>query len=284
MEYSSVYEMRADQQDYFNLFFYDIRKNNPKQDDAVHFHQSLEFVYVAEGSFPVHIQGVSYLLKPGEIAYIQSGQIHYFTTLGDAKVFVLVVGLEYLNDPLYDGRCLLPNTITLSDAQAEKMSKLLYCMFDIWEFGNVPLGKGIFNAFIGLLSEYCCDEPYPNDSKFPIFEILKYIDGHFSEHITLKGLAAHFNYADTYFSTCFKAHLNMSLREYINRIRIRHANRLIEQGMTKNQVAAACGYTSNNTFFRAYKKYRNKYIKEIEETIGVISDGKHAKDQSGSES
>ena len=267
MEHSYVYEMRADQQEYFNIFYYDIRKNNPKQDDAVHFHQSLEFVYVAEGTFPVHIQGVTHVLNGGELAYIPSGQIHYFTTQGDAKVFVLVVGLEYLEDPLLEGRCPLPNLITLPGETAAQMSELLFCMFRIWQFGNVMLAKGIFHSFLGLLSEYMGQTASPNMSKFPIFEILKYIDSHFTEDITLKGLAAHFSYADNYFSTCFKAHLNMSLREYINRIRIGHANRLIAQGMTKNQVAAACGYTSNNTFYRAYKKYRVQYIKEIEETL-----------------
>ena len=90
MEHSYVYEMRADQPYFFNIIYYDINKENPKADDIAHFHQSLEFVYVAEGTFPVHIQGNTCLLNQGQIAYVQSGQIHYFTTQGDAKVFVLI--------------------------------------------------------------------------------------------------------------------------------------------------------------------------------------------------
>ncbi|MBO5670958.1 MAG: helix-turn-helix transcriptional regulator [Clostridia bacterium] len=153
----------------------------------------------------------------------------------------------------------------MSAEKTEKMTSLLSCMHKIWEYGNTELAKGIFHSFCGLLSEYKQAEPIPNSSKFPIFDILKYIENHFSDNLTLKCLAAHFNYADTYFSSCFKAHLNMSLREYINRIRIGRANELIKQGMTKKQAAAACGYTSNNTFFRAYKKYHSKYIRDMEE-------------------
>ncbi len=270
MEHSYVYEMRADQQYYFRIFYYDISQNTPKSDDIVHFHQSLEFVYVAEGTFPVHIQGNSHILHKGQIAYVQSGQIHYFTTQGDAKVFVLVVGLDYLNDPLMNGKCLLPNIMTLSESKNEKMSAFLYCMYNIWEYGNSSLAKGIFGSFYGLLSEHRQNEPNPNSAKFPIFEILKYIDSHYTDNLSLKGLSAHFNYAETYFSSCFKAHMNMSFREYINRIRIGHANRMILQGMTKIEVAAACGYTSKNTFFRAYKKYHTKYIRDVEEVIDVL--------------
>jgi len=266
-EYPCVYEMRADQKYYFNIIYYDINENNPKPDDPVHFHKSLEFVYVAEGTFPVHIEGITYNLKKGDVAYVRSGQIHYFTSSGDAKIFVLVVSLDYLDDPLYNGQCPLPNVITLLESVSDKVSSLLFCMFALWQVGNTSLAKGIFNSFYGLIYEYTSFDQTSGGSKFPIYAILKYIDHHFTENITLKGLAKNFNYSETYFSSCFKAHLNMSLPEYLNRIRIGYANKLIEQGMTKNKAAAACGYKSSNTFFRAYKKYHIKHIKDIEEIL-----------------
>lgn len=268
-DFLGAYEMKADQKYYFNIFFYDINMNNPRRDDMVHFHNSLEFVYVAEGSFSVHIQGISYTLNQGDLAYVCSGQIHYYASTGDAKVFVLVVGLDYLDDPIYKGQCQLPTIMTLKKATSEKVTRFLFCIRDIWQYGNVPLAKGIFSTLYGLLYEYTLLEPSTLGSKFPIHEVLKFIDSHYSEKITLKNLSKHFNYSETYFSSSFKAHVNMSLPEYINRIRIGRVNRLIEQGMTKNQAATACGYKSYNTFFRAYKKYHVQSIRDIYDDLDM---------------
>ncbi len=264
MEHPYVYEMNADRKNYFNLFYYNITPQTPKRDDMVHCHMSLEFVYVKEGTFPVHIHGDSRVLKTGEIACVHSGQIHYYTTLGNAQVYVAIVSLEYLDDPIHQGKCMLPSFISLSAPEAENMNRLFALTHDILDPDNPSLAKGFFSTFYGLLSGYRISEERPKqDSFFPIFEILKYIEDHFTENITLKHLAAHFNYKDTYFSSCFNVYMNMSLREYINRVRIGHVVVFMQQGMSKNDAAAASGYTNVRTFYRAYNKYHANLIKDL---------------------
>ena len=265
MKNNFFYEMRADQQYHFYLAYYDITSETPKRNDTPHYHQAMEFVYVMEGKFPVHIDGKSRTLSAGEIAYIRSGQGHYYTSDGDAKVVVLVISTDFLNNPLLNGQCLLPPFMKLSAYRGGVLSQFLYIIMETWAPGNSILDQGIFNTFYGLLAKdfLITGENGSEKNSFPIYDILKYINEHYKEPITLKSLAVRYNYTESYFSACFNTIVNIPLREYINRIRIHHVNAYIESGLTKSQAAVLCGYTNNNTFYRAYNKYKNDAIKEI---------------------
>ncbi len=264
MKNNFFYEMRADQSYRFNMIYYHITEETPKRNDTPHYHQAMEFVYVIEGKFPVHIDGKKRTMYAGEVAYVRSGQGHYYTSNGEAKVIVLMITTDFLDNPLLNGQCLLPPFMKLSMLKRNVMSQFLYTMTEIWSPGNSILDQGIFNTFYGLLAEdFLAAENESEKTSFPIYDIVKYINEHYMEPITLKSLAFRYNYAETYFSACFNTLMNTPLREYINRIRIQHVNAYIESGLTKSQAAVLCGYTNNNTFYRAYNKYKDETIKDI---------------------
>ena len=258
------YEMRADENYRFNLMHYDITKETPKRDDTPHYHQALEFVYVVKGNFPVHIDGEERILHTGEIAYVRPGLGHYYTSDGDANVFVLIISKDFLDNPLFEGKCILPTFMTLSNLKRNVMTQFLYTLMDIWSLKNPVLNLGIFSTFYGLLAEdYFATDKDGIKIDFPLIGILKYINEHYMEQISLKSLAKQYNYSETYFSACFNALMNIPLREYINRVRIQHVNAYIESGLTKSQAAVLCGYTNNNTFYRAFKKFHNAPVIDI---------------------
>ena len=128
MQNQYFYEMRADQSYHFNILYYDITNKSPKRNDTPHYHQALEFIYVIEGKFPVHIEGKKRTLYAGEVAYVRSGQGHYYTSDGDAKVIVLVVSADFLDTPLVDKQCHLPPFMKLSTLKRNMMSQFLYAM------------------------------------------------------------------------------------------------------------------------------------------------------------
>ena len=268
------YEMNADQPYHFNFHYSEITKEHPKKRDLFHCHQSLEFVYAAEGTLPVHINGVSWNLNEGEIACVQPGQAHYYTTSDYARIFVLVVSQDFLENPLINGRNLLPHTMCLSEENRKALNAYLTSAYLLWEKTepaspqtngcSAITGMGVFYTFYGfLLKSHALPEPEKKRADFPIAEILDYIGIHYAESLDLRTLAAVFNYSEPYFSTRFNDFTNMSLHEYINRIRIFHADKLIGEGMRKSGAAAACGFTSANTFYRAYRDYHEAPLVEF---------------------
>jgi len=68
-------------------------------------------------------------------------------------------------------------------------------------------------------------------------------------------LASHFNVAENYFSQFFSEQVGEPFSRYLERIRIEHACKLLEDNsITIDNVALQSGYSNTNTFRRAFKR------------------------------
>ena len=75
---------------------------------------------------------------------------------------------------------------------------------------------------LGLMLQcFSPGERETNESSEVIAEIIRYINTHYKEEITVKILAQQFSYSENYISKVFNAFTGMNLREYVNRQRIR---------------------------------------------------------------
>ena len=115
--------------------------------------------------------------------------------------------------------------------------------------------------FAGLLYEFGpSQERKENKTARAFSEVLRYLNAHYREEITLSSLAARFSYAENYFSALFNDFTGMSLREYVNRRRIAEVLRLKAKNPAASlfSLALDCGYVSEKTFYRALAKYGKK--------------------------
>lgn len=100
-----------------------------------------------------------------------------------------------------------------------------------------------------------------------IHNALLYIDQHYSDEIDLKKLAHDSSLSESYFRTIFKNVTGMPPLEYITRLRIIKALKLIQRdGMTIRQAAECVGIYDPNYFTRLFKKimgHSPKYFKKI---------------------
>lgn len=89
-----------------------------------------------------------------------------------------------------------------------------------------------------------------------IRSILRYIDEHYAQPLTLSGLAQQFSFNYTYLSSYFRTHHKEGFSEYLNRVRIRHAAELLREGtLAVSRVCEAVGYTDQSYFTRVFKKW-----------------------------
>ncbi len=92
-----------------------------------------------------------------------------------------------------------------------------------------------------------------------------YINLRYKERILISDVAAHVGLERSYFSRLFFSKTNMTPKEYLEDVRLRHAANMIgNHQMSINEIAAATGYRDVYNFSRAFKKkYHvspNKYI------------------------
>lgn len=89
-----------------------------------------------------------------------------------------------------------------------------------------------------------------------IGRIKKYIGEHYAEELSLEGLAEFFGMNAAYLSRFFKKHTGMNFMEYLTKVRMEAAIRILADPTVKvYEVCEQVGYTSQQYFLMLFKKY-----------------------------
>lgn len=97
--------------------------------------------------------------------------------------------------------------------------------------------------------------PPEKDSFTAIEEARQYIDGHFNEQISIELLAEKADLSPKYFSALFKKECGISVSDYMTRLRVNEAKRMLVSGdETVRQIAAQIGYSDEFYLSRKFKK------------------------------
>jgi two-component system response regulator YesN len=101
-----------------------------------------------------------------------------------------------------------------------------------------------------------------------IFEIVKYLDSHYADDLTLQNIAERFFLSREYISRKFKQQFQENLSDYIERIRMAKAKLLLLNPQYRiAQIAELVGYKDEKYFSKVFKKLDgispNEYRKQL---------------------
>ena len=99
-------------------------------------------------------------------------------------------------------------------------------------------------------------------------DVSEYISAHFCEQISLEDLAEKFFISESYLSRSFKDIIGVGITEYINILRIRKSQELLEDSkLSVSEIAQAVGFESASYFGRVFQKHLaispSQYRKDI---------------------
>lgn len=101
---------------------------------------------------------------------------------------------------------------------------------------------------------YMSDTSFSKMSKH-LTEIIKYIEQHYAENLSLSALSEHFSLSESYIARLFKKELSEKPSEYVNRIRISIAKTMLSQTtMSVTEIAEKVGYSDVYYFSKIFKK------------------------------
>lgn len=87
--------------------------------------------------------------------------------------------------------------------------------------------------------------------------ILDYIKEHFAEPLTLTGVASYFHFNPSYLSSYFTSNNSEGFIEYLNKIRIEEATKLlINNNLTISEISGIVGYSDHSYFCKVFKKLK----------------------------
>lgn len=123
------------------------------------------------------------------------------------------------------------------------------------------LSVNVINCLLTIQKE-CCGEANQNCSN-RVDEIKHYIDEHYDEALSLVSIADYFCISAKYLSHIFKEDTNIKLSNYLGRVRMNKAKKLLANSNQRiGDIANLVGIDSHATFLRLFHKYEGLSPKE----------------------
>ena len=92
-----------------------------------------------------------------------------------------------------------------------------------------------------------------------LLDVIRYMNDHFDEHITLKQVADIACMTEPSFSRFFKVRTKVTFSRYLENIRInRSLELLIQSDNAISDIAESCGYKCSSHFCKVFKEHTGK--------------------------
>lgn len=243
-----------------------------------HWHPEAEVIFVLEGSLELTVNGGKFSGGPGDVFWVNQGELHGMCTGGGpARYGALVFPPEYLCFEVYDytqshylaplcrRELRVPTKLPRASAAAAGVWEEL-CRIEALDRAQAPgcqiAVKASLLRVVSLLVQGGLLRP-AGDGSSPcsdgkvrqLKEILAYLDAHYSERLSLADTARAFHFSAKYFSRYFRQNLGSTFVEYLGGLRIgRAADRLLHTGRPVGEIALAAGFDNFSYFIRRFKK------------------------------
>lgn len=237
-----------------------------------HFHPYYEIYYLYSGKRKVFIHDSLYTLNRGDMVIINKNVLHQTTYISDEthERFTLNFSDKYFapllerygKDTIYS--CFQSPFVTIQynrrDYIEDLFQKLLYESNHIDTFSDYLL-QSYLQELILFLIRYQRNE---DQVGFPLSvtdEIIqntaKYIQSHYNQALSLEMAASYATMSPTYFSKKFKAVTGFGFKEYLSKVRLTQASKLLlETDCSITEIAYVCGYSDSNYFGDVFKKMK----------------------------
>ena len=106
-------------------------------------------------------------------------------------------------------------------------------------------------------------------------EIIRYIEQHYAENLSLEHLSAQVNYSKGYLCNIFRRELNTSFGNYLTKVRISHAKKLLSTSFLRlYEIAEQTGFYDYSHFARTFKKITGFSPQEYQnhQTVNIQED------------
>ena len=217
-----------------------------------HFHRNLELHYFTEDGARVTVGDSEFTANRDDIVFINNYMPHSIEN-EHTKYFIII-------PPAYSSdldKSLSKKALSPHLCDTEFNRTMLPILKTIRENKSMPslVMKGYLDILFGsLLSHY---PTHPNEDPKNmdlVIKILRYIEEHSSESVTLDSLSANFGYNKYYFSRLFNRFVGTNLSSYLGFVRLRTFMRLKKEQKNEKitKLASLAGFDSLPTFYRTF--------------------------------
>ncbi len=267
-----------------NIRLYQVGENILESGSEIREHSQVcyEISYIISGQADFYVDGEKHMLTQGDIHVVSKDSQHKITVNSSGRLRYAYLGFDILDDG--DKDISLINYYRNKKCDVLKDNGTLFTAFSqfINELHNeTDLSIDVYAAYVRLVLIYVyriaakCSPVSPLKAPCAdltggtVLNIVKYIDANISFITKVSDIANNLNYSPSYISRIFKAKMNMTIRDYINKKKIEKGMELIKSEKLKmREIADYLHFDSYRTFNKVFKRITGMSPTEFEQKEG----------------
>lgn len=279
-----------------NLSLFDISTQIHNSAYAMHLphsHNHLELFYLVQGLCEVTVNDATYLMKDGTVVLIPENTPHKMRYLEGTTHERICINftLDYLDDvvntlgPIEFEHLLYNEFFTIPKQYYPLVQRITGQLIKEKQSADIYskcISKTYFEQFILLLLRQCSKKAapgaiFPINSKRNLVDTsiktaITYINKNYANSITLNDISNKLHLNPSYFSNKFKQVNGISFVEYLNQVRINHAQKLLlETKLSVTEIALRCGFENGNYFGDVFRRVNGISPSQYRKIKGNIS-------------
>lgn len=240
---------------------------SPIQPD--HYHNYYEIFYLLSGQCHFLLKDSIYHLEKGDLVFISPGELHHSLYKENCEVCMIYFKKEHilLRQTAETHSFMGSVPVLYQETFQGLLSKMLSENANIDEYSESFTTTYLQEILLLLMRHSIPAEMEPDlfhSKDADILSATKYIYKNFKNHITLDEVSSIASLSPTYFSKKFKQITGMGFKEYLNYVRLKHAQTaLLTTDSTITDIALEYGFNDSNYFKDLFKKVYGKSPREF---------------------
>lgn len=252
---------------------------SPKQSDHSHGYYEIFFLLSGKCRFP--LKDTVYYLEKGDLVFIVPGELHHavYSAEGNCEILMVYFKREHINwnmlstpkisftpqETLHSFMGSIP--VLYQEYFVNLLTRMLAENAEIDEYSASFMRCYLHEALLMLMRYSVMNEEEPqllNSRDADILLATKYIYKNYRKPLSLDEVSAQAALSPTYFSKKFKQVTGMGFKEYLNFVRLKHAQTaLLTTTSTITDIALENGFNDSNYFKDLFKKVYGKSPREF---------------------
>ena len=250
----------------------------------MHWHEDLQFIYVLEGSIEVRTLDSAVQIRTGEAIFINKDVVHYVKRIGNCHYNSFIFPSYFLE--FYTGS---PAKILVDGITTNEQLPMFSFTSEVgWhqdvinilrQLADIERNKTEFYAYeilVRLSSLWLVmrkNITIPQKQKESILhsrmqKILRFIEDHYAENITLSDLAGSANISKSECSRCFRVSMNTTPYKYLTEYRLAKAAQLLKKtNEPVGNIASAVGFHQMSHFGKCFREKTGYSPREYRECL-----------------
>ncbi|GGC53252.1 AraC family transcriptional regulator [Pedobacter quisquiliarum] len=230
----------------------------------VHQHTKGQLTYVDGGLAYVHVQDKILVIPARHYIWIPPGLLHFLTVRSSATAIRTIYFTLDTTETFYQQMGIYPVDSLL-------LEMLLFTERFEWEVGKTnryyPFLKALFNILPDISNNHL-HTVLPVTRNERLVPILKYMEEHVSEVLSLSSISKAFSISERTLSRIFQSELSISFLQYLKQLRmVKAVEMMLQTELTLSEIAYRTGYQSiaafSNTFYQLTNVRPSQFAQSI---------------------